>query len=466
MKFRIKPDVSTFVWLHRFLDASLPFIILVCTTYLLNINWHDRYLVMGIVGSFLFIFFANIFGIYTSWRGRPLFASVKLILSAWFITWATLIIIAFLYKDAENFSRLTVSIWAISVPITLIIYRLLIRTLLGKYRAHGYNSKKIAIIGAGKVGQDLCATINSNKWLGFEISAYIDDNPNLKNGKINNIPVIGTTQDAKKLINQNKFDEVYICLPMSAEKKIKLLLNELSDTTSIIKFVPDLFTFDLMHKTEWTDLKGIPVVSVFDTPLNATYARAIKRTMDVLLSFIILMICSPLMICIALAIKTTSKGPIIFKQKRYGLNGKEIKVYKFRTMTTLDNGQSIKQAQRNDSRLTPIGKSLRCTSLDELPQFINVLQGKMSIVGPRPHACTHNEKYRKLIPYYMQRHIVKPGITGWAQINGWRGETDTLEKMNKRIEFDLHYINNWSLWMDIKIIVLTIFKGFIHSNAY
>lgn len=465
MRFRIKPDISSFVWVHRLLDACLPIFILFGITKLLNIPWHDRYLVMGLIGSLLFVFFAHMVGIYTSWRGRSLFSSFKLILSSWLITWATLIIIAFLYKDAENFSRLGVTFWAITVPITLMLYRILIRSILGNYRANGKNTKNIVIIGAGKVGQNVCQTINSNRWLGFNISAFIDDDPKLANTKLDNIPIIGTTNQVTELIKQYKFDEVYICLPMSAEPKIKAILNLLTDTTAIVKFVPDLFTFDLMH-AQWTDLKGIPVVSVFDTPLNASYARAIKRIEDISLSIIILILITPLLIGIAIAVKLTSPGAVIFKQKRYGLNGKEIKVYKFRSMTTMDNGECIKQATKNDARITQVGAFLRKTSLDELPQFINVIQGKMSIVGPRPHACAHNEEYRKLVPKYMQRHLVKPGITGWAQVNGWRGETDTLEKMEKRIEYDLHYINNWSLWLDIKIIILTIFKGFIGSNAY
>ena len=465
MKLGIKPDISSFVWLHRLLDACLPVVILLGITKVLSIPWHDRYLVMGIIGSLLFVFFAHMLGIYTSWRGRPLFSSFKLILSSWFITWATLIIIAFLYKDAENFSRLGITVWAITVPITLMFYRILIRRLLGNYRANGKNTKNIVIIGAGKVGQNVSQTINSNRWLGFNISAYIDDNPYLLDTKIDNIPIIGTTSQVAELVNLHKFDEVYICLPMSADPKIKAILNLLTDTTAIVKFVPDLFTFDLMH-AQWTDLKGIPVVSVFDTPLNASYARVVKRIEDVTLSLIILVLITPLLAGIAIAIKLTSPGPVIFKQKRYGLNGKEIKVYKFRSMSTMDNGQTVKQATKNDARITPVGAFLRKTSLDELPQFVNVIQGNMSIVGPRPHACAHNEEYRQLVPKYMQRHLVKPGITGWAQINGWRGETDTLEKMEKRIDYDLHYINNWSLWFDLKIIILTLFKGFTNFNAY
>ncbi|PIX80383.1 MAG: undecaprenyl-phosphate glucose phosphotransferase, partial [Piscirickettsiaceae bacterium CG_4_10_14_3_um_filter_44_349] len=213
-------------------------------------------------------------------------------------------------------------------------------------------------------------------------------------------------------------------------------------------------------------LKGLPVISVYDTPLNSSTARMLKRFEDVTLSTLILILISPIMIALAIGVKLSSPGPILFKQKRYGLNGKEIKVYKFRSMTTQDNGATINQATKNDPRITKFGAFIRKTSLDELPQFINVIQGKMSIVGPRPHANAHNEQYRKLVPQYMQRHLVKPGITGWAQINGWRGETETLDKMEKRIEFDLHYINNWSLWFDIKIIILTVFKGFIDKNAY
>lgn len=466
MKFEIKPDTSSFVWFHRLLDSCLPVFMLFVITKSLQIPWHDRYLVMGVIGSSLFVFFAHMFGIYTSWRGRLLFSSFKLILSSWFITWATLVIIAFLFKDTENFSRLAITIWAILVPIGLTLYRVVIRSLLGNYRAKGKNTKNIVIIGAGKVGQNVSETINSNKWLGFNISAYIDDDPKLINKKIDNIPVIGTTDQVAYLVNKYMYDEVYICLPMYAEPKIKAILNQLTDTTAIVKFVPDFFTFDLMHAAQWIDLKGIPVVSVYDTPLNSSTARMLKRFEDIILSTIILIIISPILIVLAIGVKLTSSEPILFKQRRYGLNGKEIKIYKFRSMITQDNKRTINQATKNDPRVTKFGAFLRRTSLDELPQFINVIQGKMSVVGPRPHANAHNEQYRKLVPKYMQRHLVKPGITGWAQINGWRGETETLTKMEKRIEFDLHYINNWSLWLDIKIIVQTIFKGFCSKNAY
>lgn len=462
---KIQPDKSGFVWLHRFIDSLLPISSLYIINWLLNIPWHDRYLAMGVIGGFIFVFASQQVGVYQNWRGRALFSSAKLIINAWLITWALLIITAFLYKDTDNFSRLSVTSWALITPLLLISYRLIIRIVIGKYRSQGKNSKQIAIIGAGSVGQQIATIFQENSWLGYNVAAFYDDNTELHGKNINSIPVISGTNDIANAVNSNKYNEIYICLPLRAEQKIKQILEALTDTTAIVKFVPDLFTFDLMHAKS-TDLKGIPVFSVFDTPLSSSSNQILKRLEDLILASFILILISPLLLWVSIKVKLSSSGPIIFKQKRYGLNGKEINVYKFRSMDTQDNGTVIKQATKSDPRITKFGRFIRRTSLDELPQFVNVIQGRMSIVGPRPHAVAHNEEYRKLVPKYMQRHTVKPGITGWAQINGWRGETDTLEKMEKRVEFDLHYINNWSLWLDIKIIFLTIFKGFINKNAY
>ncbi|HCF9021838.1 TPA: undecaprenyl-phosphate glucose phosphotransferase, partial [Klebsiella variicola subsp. variicola] len=246
--------------------------------------------------------------------------------------------------------------------------------------------------------------------------------------------------------------------------KIKSLITELTDTTCSVSLIPDMLTFNILQsRTE--EINGIPVVPLFDTPLNGIN-MVIKRMEDIVLSFLILLLISPLLICISLAVKLTSSGPVIFKQIRYGMDGKPIKVWKFRSMKVMENDGVVTQAKKHDVRVTTVGKYLRKTSLDELPQFINVLMGNMSIVGPRPHAVAHNEQYRKLIRGYMLRHKVKPGITGWAQINGWRGETDTIDKMEKRVEFDLEYIRSWSLFFDFKIIFLTIFKGFVNKSAY
>jgi putative colanic acid biosynthesis UDP-glucose lipid carrier transferase len=461
----IRPEESSFVWLHRFVDLFTPIASLFIITAVLQIDWYERYQVMATLGGFIFIISAQLTGIYRRWRGRAFFTSIKLIASAWVLTWATLIIIAFLYKDTQNFSRLAITVWAISTPALLITYRLIIRLVLIKFRANGKNIKTVAIVGAGKVGRHVASIINNNQWLGYKAVAFFDDNKQLKNTQIDNIDVIDTTNNLTQAVNKNHYNEVYLCLPLREEKKIKAILDKLTDTTAIVKFIPNLFSFDLIH-SKWTDLKGIPVISVFDTPINSLTARMVKRTEDIIVASCILVLICPLLFLVAIKVKVSSHGPVIFSQKRYGLNGKKIKIYKFRSMSTQDDGKVIKQVKQNDPRVTKFGAFIRRTSLDELPQFINVIQGRMSVVGPRPHAVAHNEEYRKLVPKYMQRHIVKPGITGWAQINGWRGETNTLEKMQSRIDCDLHYINTWTLWLDIKIIFLTIFKGFINKNAY
>ena len=265
-------------------------------------------------------------------------------------------------------------------------------------------------------------------------------------------------------VHAGEIDSVYIAMPLHNEQHITDLVDALADTTASVFILPDLFVFELTH-ARWIDFGGLPLISVYETPFNSLYGW-VKRVEDVLAASLILMFISPLLLLIAVAVKLTSPGPILFKQNRYGLNGAIVEVWKFRSMTVCENGDIINQAQKNDTRITPLGAFLRKNSLDELPQFFNVLQGSMSIVGPRPHAIAHNEEYRKLIKGYMLRHKVKPGITGWAQINGWRGETDTLEKMEKRVEYDLQYIQNWSLWLDIKIIFLTMFKGFSGTNVY
>jgi len=251
---------------------------------------------------------------------------------------------------------------------------------------------------------------------------------------------------------------------MASQPRILQVLDELKDTTASIFFVPDMFVTDLI-KGRTGSVCGMPVISVCETPFTGSNGL-VKRLSDIVLSVVILLLISPLLLVVAAAVKLSSPGPVIFRQRRYGLDGKQILVYKFRSMTVTEDGSSVQQATKNDNRITPLGAFLRKTSIDELPQFINVLQGRMSIVGPRPHAVAHNEMYRKLIKGYMVRHKVKPGITGWAQVNGYRGETDTLDKMEGRIEYDLDYLRNWSLWLDLYIIAKTIRLVFKDHQAY
>ena len=275
---------------------------------------------------------------------------------------------------------------------------------------------------------------------------------------------MGNVEKGVELARSGEFDIVYIALPLAAQSRIDSILRILGDTTVDVHLVPDFFIYNLMN-ARLTNVGTMQTISVYESPMSGL-SSVTKRLEDILVASLILVGIAIPMLIIALLIKMDSSGPVFFKQKRYGLSGKAINVWKFRSMTVADNGPVVKQATKGDARITKLGGILRKTSLDELPQFINVLQGQMSIVGPRPHAVAHNEQYRALVDFYMMRHKVKPGITGWAQINGWRGETDTLEKMEKRVEFDLQYIRDWSVLLDLKIIFLTLFKGFVNKNAY
>jgi len=265
-------------------------------------------------------------------------------------------------------------------------------------------------------------------------------------------------------VKTHRVDLIYLTLPMASQPRIQNLLEGLRDTTASIYFTPDIFLFDLIQ-ARMDAIGGVPVVAVCETPFYGLNGL-IKRMSDIAISATALVLILPVMIAIAVGIKLSSPGPVLFTQRRYGLDGREIIVYKFRTMTVLEDGRVVRQATRDDARVTPLGAFLRKYSLDELPQFVNVLQGRMSVVGPRPHAVAHNETYRKLIRGYMVRHKVKPGITGWAQVNGLRGETETLDKMRERIEYDLSYLRNWSLQLDLQIVLKTIVVVLRPQNAY
>jgi len=419
------------------------------------------------------------FDVYKRWRSTFIHSelwSVTLALAAVALLLAPLI---FFTETRALFSYQWIAIWLVTTLFSLLLLRIIVRTSLRWLRKKGFNKKYVAILGAGQLGRIVAEQINKNDWAGIEVIVFLDDDESLHGVKLDGIPVIG---DCKKIIEIvgtgvketqgpglnriyiNGISQVWIALPLEDQKKIVDLIDLLQNTTASIHFVPDIFSYKLLnHSIE--ELAGIPVVTLSESPIIGR-DQVVKRIEDIIVSVLILILVSPLMLIIMLMIKADSRGPALFKQRRWGVDGKEILVWKFRSMTVTEDDGEIAQATSNDPRFTKIGKFLRKTSLDELPQFFNVLQGTMSVVGPRPHAVSHNEEYRKVIQRYMLRYMVKPGITGWAQINGWRGETDTNEKMEKRIEYDLYYINNWSLRFDLKIILLTITRGFSDKNAY
>lgn len=325
-------------------------------------------------------------------------------------------------------------------------------------------ARRIVIAGMNEQGIQLANRLAENLYANFRVMGFFDDRASERLDHYNEYPMLGKIEELPNYVKTQHIDGIYLSLPMASQQRILSLLDALRDTTGSIYFVPDSFVTDLIQGRV-DSVGGIPVVAVCETPFTG-FNRVIKRGSDIVLSILILALISPLLMAIALCIKLTSPGPAIFKQRRYGLDGHEIVVYKFRSMVTMDDGDTVKQAEKADQRITPLGAFLRKTSLDELPQFFNVLQGRMSIVGPRPHAVAHNEMYRKLIKGYMLRHKVQPGISGWAQVNGCRGETETLDKMKARIDCDLEYLRHWSLRLDLYIIAKTIWVVLKGENAH
>lgn len=401
--------------------------------------------------------------LYGSWRGERIFGELIKVFTWWSLSFVILLSVDYLLLDRQALPTPQQMSWFALVLAALCGYRILIRQGLHSLRRRGFNTRRVAIVGTGQVGASLARSIAGAPWMGLKLLGFYDSHPQQMDLGIERtrLQVLGDLEQLIIDARQGRIDKVYIT---QAEPHLRELITGLSDTTVSVYLIPDVFTFELLHARS-ESINGLPTISIFDSPMEGALGL-VKRAEDVILASLILLLIAVPLLLIAAAIKLTSKGPVLFRQRRYGLDGRPIMVWKFRSMTVQENGDVVRQATRNDARITPLGGFLRRTSLDELPQFFNVLRGDMSIVGPRPHAVAHNEQYRKQVSRYMLRHKVKPGITGWAQVNGWRGETDTLDKMRKRVEFDLQYIQQWSLWLDLKIILLTLFKGFLNKNAF
>ena len=425
---------------------------------------HRYYQFAILLGVMLSMIIFPMWNIYRSWRGRNQFSHVKLIILAWGMVLLILVLIASMMKVTQTYSREWTIAWSLSGLVVLLLFRFLVTVLLKYFRTTGWNTRKVLIAGANNMSRNLLSKANKASWAGIDIYGFVDGIVPV--GEIiEGVEVKGGFQDADRLVKEEGIDEVWVVLPITHKSSVLEILDSLRYSTVDVRYFLDMEDFRLMNHSI-TEIMGMPVVNLTESPMHGIN-RGIKALEDRLLAFVILVLVSPLLLVIAIAIKTTSSGPVLFKQYRHGWDGRRIKVYKFRTMYEHEevNGE-VRQASKDDQRVTPVGSVLRRTSLDELPQFFNVLQGRMSIVGPRPHAIAHNEQYKGQIEAYMLRHKVKPGITGWAQVNGWRGETDTLEKMQKRVEYDIYYIEHWSLWFDIQIMLMTLFKGFTHENAY
>ncbi len=428
-------------------------------------SWNSEFAVLAALAVIAFYLFSGLGGIYKprqemSFQGR----FIPLV-----VVWAgvvlSILMLGYVSKSSSDYSRAVLLIWFGGVPFLLYFARLVFSRVIARFNFLSTNRRRAVILGTDRMSLEVARKIRNAPWLGMNLIGHYRG-LNGDGSAEPDEPVLGDVGALKQSAQNGEIDLVYIILKLNGcpQEWVPELIDSLSDTTVSIYIVPELFSSQYSHG-HWSNLAGIPVVSIFDSPFLGV-DQWLKRVQDVVLSSLILLLISIPMLLIAIGIKLDSPGPVLFRQRRFGVDGREIEVWKFRSMRVQEDSDKVIQATRNDQRITRIGAFLRKTSLDELPQFINVLQGTMSIVGPRPHAVAHNQQYRELIKGYMLRHAVKPGITGWAQVNGWRGETETVDKMEKRIEHDLWYIRNWSFWLDVKIILLTILRGFTGKHVY
>ncbi len=455
-------DIPLISFLQRVLDP----LIVMGTLYLSALWYREPFsgylLVLMVLAFFISSAVYQHIDPYRTWRSGRMWAYARDTVFGWCVTIAVLLFLGSSSGLKYYYDERVVGAWFVATPAILLASHIAVRMVNSPVRSRVVRSA--VVVGANDVGLKFARICDEQPNLFMAVRGFFDDRTDVRRPPGMRHPMLGKTGELVRYVREHGIKMIFISQPLSAQPRIRKLIDELQDTTASIYFLPDVYIFDLMQ-ARFDNVGGMPVIAIRESPfmgLNST----IKRVSDIVLSAIILVLLAPLMAAIALAVKLSSPGPVIFRQRRYGLYGEEIVVYKFRSMTVMENGAELVQASRRDPRLTPIGAFLRRTSLDELPQFVNVLQGRMSIVGPRPHAVAHNEQYRKLIKGYMLRHKVKPGITGWAQVNGLRGETATLDKMEARIQYDLDYLRNWSLWLDLWIILRTVKVVLTRENAF
>ncbi len=423
----------------------------------------SRYVTAVLAAGLLTLLVFPFFHIYESGRIKGIWKNIHNLIRAIGTVLIMLAGLAFLTKTGEQYSREWFIGWSAFSFILLIIFRAHLLIILRLMRAHGWNERRVIIMGAGELGLRLVDTVQQALWTGIRVVEIFDDNAQRKPNEIHGIPIIQTPKNISAYLTSKKnlVDEIWLALPLRAENRVKEILHELRHDTITTRLMLDVFGMDLLNHSV-NDFAGFPVLNIRSTPMIGMN-RVIKAIEDRLLAALILLLISPLMMLIAIAVKLSSKGPIFYRQKRVSFNGHEFEMLKFRTMpVNAEEKTGPVWAKAGENRATKVGLFLRKTSLDELPQFINVLRGDMSIVGPRPERLVFVDQFKNQIPRYMQKHLVKAGITGWAQVNGWRGDTS----LEKRIEYDLYYIENWSLLFDLKIIFLTFFQGFVNKNAY
>ncbi|MDR5813681.1 MULTISPECIES: undecaprenyl-phosphate glucose phosphotransferase [unclassified Caballeronia] len=419
------------------------------------------------------------FGVYDTWRGKPLPVMLARVTLAWMAVVAAGLLLAFTLHRMDSVSRLWFAYSTVITGALIIGIKCAVYSSLRAMRGRGLNQRSVAIVGAQGFARTLLAHLSSTPEQGFTPVCLLDTtgDEELHATGVRHAPTSAIGTGGSRLPVLNDFDElvakvraeeineVWLALPLSQEHTIYRFVHALRHDFVNLRLIPDTRSISLFNHS-MTDVAGLATINLTTSPVS-TLRMWPKLLFDRLFAATALLALSPLLIGIAIAVKSTSKGPVFFTQKRKGADGRPFPIYKFRSMAVhKETTGHVTQATRNDPRVTKVGAFLRRTSLDELPQFLNVLFGHMSVVGPRPHALEHDDLYKDLVYGYMFRYRIKPGITGWAQVNGYRGATEKVEKMQSRVKFDLFYIHNWSFWFDVKIVAMTMFKGFIGRNAY
>ena len=405
------------------------------------------------------------FDLYVSWRGRSLrILALKLAMS-WSLVLLIGLVFSFLIHHVGDLSRLWMLYWYLFSLALLLACRTGTYLVLRRLRARGFNNRRVMIVGYNEIGRELHRRAREQSWYGYEVrDVYLgggEDEVPLTDGSVARLIRLDDIADH---VTRHQIDELWITLPMTAAAELQTLHHLLRNVLADVRWIPNTLSMRVLS-LRMVDFLGFPTLDL-NSPVLRGGQGIFKSLLDKLFSTVVLVTLSPLLLLIALGIKLSSPGPVFFTQSRLGLDGRKFEVYKFRTMALHHETDGVTQARRDDQRITRFGAFLRHRSLDELPQFLNVLLGDMSVVGPRPHALAHNEIYKQLLEQYMLRHRVKPGITGWAQIHGYRGETDTVDKMAKRVQFDLYYIQNWSLWLDLRIVLRTAISGWTGKDVY
>jgi putative colanic acid biosynthesis UDP-glucose lipid carrier transferase len=457
---------SLFYSFHRLVDAAVIFVTVRFALSHTDGAAFAEVLTVSTAAILVYHVVSELSGLYRSWRGTRLRRDIACVLATWCYSVPVLLGVGLVTRYNAHVSYESKLLWIFTTPAIMVAARVVLRKIQQRLRTQGFNTRRVAICGVNELGVQVGRNISAAPEMGLRLVGFYDDRPA---DRTSSVPSdLGRRRgELDRLIEgarRGRIDIVYITFPMRAEERIRHVLAKLADTTASVYIVPDFFVFELLH-ARWTNVNGLPAVSVFENPLYGVEGL-LKRAADLIAGSLLLAATALPMLAIAALIKRSSPGPVFFRQRRYGLDGREILVWKFRTMTCCDDGPNVRQATRDDERVTQIGGLLRRTSLDELPQLFNVLEGTMSLVGPRPHANAHNEQYRSMIDGYMLRHKVKPGITGLAQVSGYRGETETLEKMEQRVACDHQYIREWSFWMDIKILAKTLGIVLNQRNAY